>query len=131
MPKGKEPNQPGLEHFQKYCSHSGEIRTKRSFWLLASFRLSRRVFQTCSFAEASPKTKNPRSEWLHYFFKRSKHFSPHEFRPLGPSPSCPSHQRNLLNGNASRAKSCSVVVGGGFMTEGRFPNLFFESLMTD
>jgi hypothetical protein len=45
---------------------------KRSFCFLASFRLSHGVFQTRSFTEASPKTKNPRSEWLHYFFKRSR-----------------------------------------------------------
>ena len=44
---------------------------ERSFWVWASFRLSYRVVQTCAFAKASPKPKNPRSEWLHYFLKRS------------------------------------------------------------
>src|ERR1700679_3930298 len=43
----------------------------RSFGVLASFRLSYRVIQTCSFAKASPKLKNPRSAWLQFFFKRS------------------------------------------------------------
>jgi hypothetical protein len=32
------------------------------------------VLRTCSFAKASPKPKNPRSEWLQYFFKRSNGF---------------------------------------------------------
>src|SRR5258707_618780 len=31
-----------LEHFQKNCSHSREKKTERSFWVLASFRLSHR-----------------------------------------------------------------------------------------
>jgi hypothetical protein len=35
---------------------------------LASFRLSRRALQICSFAEASPKTKNPHSELATAFF---------------------------------------------------------------
>ena len=71
-----------VERFQKNCSHSREKKTERSFWILASafakatadrsFRLSHRVFQTCSFAEASPEPKNPRSEWLQLFFKRSR-----------------------------------------------------------
>jgi hypothetical protein len=30
------------------------------------------VNSTCSFAEASPKPKNPRSPWLQYFLNRSK-----------------------------------------------------------
>ena len=47
-------------------------RAERSFSALASFRLSHRVFQTCSFAKASPKPKNPRSEWLRHILKRSK-----------------------------------------------------------
>jgi len=45
---------------------------KRSFWFLASFWLSYRVLQTRSVAKALPKTKNPRSEWLQYFFNRSR-----------------------------------------------------------
>jgi hypothetical protein len=42
---------------------------ERSFWFLASFWLSYRVLQTCSFAKALPKTKNPRSELATVFFK--------------------------------------------------------------
>jgi hypothetical protein len=45
---------------------------KRSFGVLASFRLSYRVFQTCAFAKASPEPQNPRSAWLQFFFKRSR-----------------------------------------------------------
>ena len=37
----------------------------RSFWPWASFRLSYRVFQTCAFAKASPKSKNPRRPTPH------------------------------------------------------------------
>jgi hypothetical protein len=36
---------------------SGGEALQRSFWFLASFQLSHRVFQTCSFAEASPKNQ--------------------------------------------------------------------------
>jgi hypothetical protein len=39
---------------------------------LASFRLSHRVFQTCSFAEASPKPKNARCAPLHLFCQCSR-----------------------------------------------------------
>ncbi len=39
----------------------------RSFWPWASFRLSYRVFQTCAFAKASPKSKNPRRPTPHLF----------------------------------------------------------------
>jgi D-threo-aldose 1-dehydrogenase len=45
---------------------------KRSFWVLASFRLSHRL-GACSFAKASPIPKNPRSKRLQYFLKRSNH----------------------------------------------------------
>ena len=45
---------------------------ERSFLVLASFRLSHRSLPpTCSFAKASPKPKNPRSEWPRHFLKRS------------------------------------------------------------
>jgi hypothetical protein len=66
-----------LEHFHQSCSD--ELKSADSglfgFWLPPSprlrrdksFRLSYRVFQTCSFAEASPKTKNPRSEMATVF----------------------------------------------------------------
>jgi hypothetical protein len=60
-----------LERFKKCCSHSGGERKKRSFWVLASFRLSCRPLRACVFAEASPKPKNPRSERLQNFLKRS------------------------------------------------------------
>jgi hypothetical protein len=46
---------------------------KRSFWVLASFWLSYRPLRACSFAKASPKPKNPRSDRPHYFLKRSGH----------------------------------------------------------
>jgi hypothetical protein len=59
------------EHFHKYCSHAVGEMIKRSFWVWASFRLSHRPLMACSFAEASPIPKNPRSAWLQYFFKRS------------------------------------------------------------
>src|SRR5882724_1684558 len=39
------------------------------FWL--RFGSVTGFFGTCAFAKASPKPKNPRSERLHYFFKRS------------------------------------------------------------
>jgi hypothetical protein len=39
---------------------------------LASFRLSCRPLRACVFAEASPKPKNPRSERLQNFLKRSR-----------------------------------------------------------
>jgi hypothetical protein len=42
---------------------------KRSFWDLASFRLSHRVFQTCSVAKASPNPKNPRSKMATVFLQ--------------------------------------------------------------
>ena len=45
-----------LERFKKYRSHSvGTIR-ERSFWVLASFRLSHRSLRTCSFAKSSLRT---------------------------------------------------------------------------
>ena len=49
--------------------------SERPFLVLASFQLSYRSLRTCSFAEASPKPKNPRSEWPRYFLKRSSHKS--------------------------------------------------------
>ena len=70
--RGERTPRRDLERFKKYCSHS--IRKKESglFGFLASFRLRHRSLWTCFVAEASPKPKNPRSEWLHYFLKRSR-----------------------------------------------------------
>jgi hypothetical protein len=39
-------------------------------------------FQTCAFAEASPKPKNPRSKWPQYFLKRSSRFICDQFAAL-------------------------------------------------
>jgi hypothetical protein len=44
-------------------------REERSFLILASFRLSHRVFQTCSFAEASPKSKKSSLQMATEFFQ--------------------------------------------------------------
>jgi hypothetical protein len=61
-----------LEHFHKNCSHAvGKIK-ERSFWVLASFWLSHRPQRACSLTQPCQNTKNPRSAWLQYFFKRSK-----------------------------------------------------------
>ncbi|MDB6065922.1 MAG: hypothetical protein JWR26_2130, partial [Pedosphaera sp.] len=49
----------------------GKGKRKRSFWVLASFRLSHRPLRACSFAKASPKPKNPRSDRPNYVLKRS------------------------------------------------------------
>jgi len=51
-----------VEHFQKCYNHPAEGIKERSFWFLASFQLSHGGYLTRSFAEPSPKTKNPRSE---------------------------------------------------------------------
>src|SRR5579863_6146653 len=59
---------------------------KRSFLVLASFRLRYRLIQTCSVAEASPKPKNPRSTWLHYFLNRSKQLKTPHPRSLPMNP---------------------------------------------
>src|SRR5579859_4341864 len=46
---------------------------ERSFWLLASFRLSHSpTTEGCSFAKASPKAKNPRSALSAIFLKPLK-----------------------------------------------------------
>jgi len=58
-----------LERIKKYCSGSGEKEGERSFWVLASFQLSHRVFQTCSFAEASPKHQKSPLRTATLFFK--------------------------------------------------------------
>jgi hypothetical protein len=60
-----------LERFKKYCSHSVEKEEKRSFWVLASFRLSYRVFKHAPSPKPRQNTENPRSKWPHYFLKRS------------------------------------------------------------
>jgi len=40
-------------------------------------------FQTCSFAKASPKPKNPRSEWPQFFLNRSRQHTPELSSPMG------------------------------------------------
>ena len=60
-----------IERFKKYCSRSGHGIRERSFWVVASFRLSHRPLRACSLTKASPKPKNPRSERPHYFLRRS------------------------------------------------------------
>jgi hypothetical protein len=41
LPKATESFR--LERFKKYCSHSEIVKKERSFWILASFRLSHRA----------------------------------------------------------------------------------------
>ena len=41
-----------------------------NFWL--RFGSVTGFFETCSFAKASPKVKNPGSKWLYYFLNRSR-----------------------------------------------------------
>jgi hypothetical protein len=71
-PEGGTTNNDHLERLKKNCSHSVRWERKAVF-LVFGFRLRQgyggqvvsaqsRVYQTCFFAEASPKTKNPRSE---------------------------------------------------------------------
>ena len=84
----------GLEHFHQ--SFSDELNSGASglfsFWLPPSPRLRRTGrfssvagFSTCSFAEASPKTKNPRGSSPHLFCQCSSalalsmHGSPGDF----------------------------------------------------
>ena len=57
--------------FKSGSRNSVAVRQERFFWILASFRLSYRPLRACSFAKASPKPKNPRSDRPHYFLKRS------------------------------------------------------------
>jgi hypothetical protein len=67
-----------LEHFQKNCSHSGNQESRSGlfeFWL--RFGSVTGLFKPASSPKAddrhhSPKLKNPLSERLHFFFKRSK-----------------------------------------------------------
>jgi hypothetical protein len=61
-----------LEHFRKNCSHADGEREEAVFSSFGFVSAQLQGFQTCSFAKASPKLKNPRSAWLQFFFKRSK-----------------------------------------------------------
>jgi hypothetical protein len=63
-----------LEHFQKYCGRSARGEARAVFLSFGFVSAQSQGFQTCSFAKASPKRKNPRSEQPQYFFKRSKDF---------------------------------------------------------
>src|SRR5580700_11366534 len=114
-----------LERFKKYCSHSAKGIRERSFWVFASFRLSHRPLRACSFAKASPKPKNPRSEWPHYFLKRSSptHFSIRVGTLAGYVRQClvhchPDEFENDLSpnlgtrGRRSDGRFCSAVPGG-------------------
>src|SRR5262245_34178643 len=72
-----------LEHFHKYCSHSAKIHLRSGlfgFWL--------RFGSVTGFLEPAPSpkprqnTKNPRSECLQYFFKRSSRKIGHRWFPV-------------------------------------------------
>ena len=64
---------PRLEHFQKYCSHVGEERREAVFLVFGFvFAQSQAASGMLLRSSLAKKTKNPRSTWLQYFFKRSK-----------------------------------------------------------
>jgi len=91
-----------LERFKKYCSHSVEIREKRSFWVLASFRLSYRVFKPAP----SPKPRqNPKilAPNGHTFFKTLYAFA-RDLRSFGVG--C------LTKIEAKQKVGCGVLSGG-------------------
>jgi hypothetical protein len=71
-----------IEHFHQSCSDELNPSDSGLFGFLASFRLSHRVFQTCSFTEASPKTKNPRCSSLYLFCQCSSKRAPW-FKDMG------------------------------------------------
>jgi hypothetical protein len=56
-----------LEHFQKYCSRSAEQKERAVF--LRRFVSAQSQGFTCSFAKASRKRKNPRSETATVFLQ--------------------------------------------------------------
>jgi hypothetical protein len=56
------PGVPIQERLKKYCSHSEKNVGKAVFLIFGFVSAQLQGFSTCSFAEASPKTKNPRSE---------------------------------------------------------------------
>jgi len=58
-----------IERFKKYCSHSAKGIGRAVFLVFGVVSAQLQGFSTCSFAEASPKTKNPRSEMATVFFK--------------------------------------------------------------
>ena len=64
----KEP----LERFKKYCSRLVVGEERAVFLSFGFVSAQSQGFQTYSFAEASPKPKNPRSKRLQYFLKRSR-----------------------------------------------------------
>src|SRR5215469_13708922 len=59
------------------------MERKRSFWVLASFQLSHRVFKHAPSLKPRQKPKNPRSERPHYLLKRSSSASITATLPLG------------------------------------------------
>ena len=61
-----------LERFNKYCSRSGGKR--RAVFLASGFVFARLQphWRGCSLAQPRQEAKNPRSEQLHYFLKRSR-----------------------------------------------------------
>jgi hypothetical protein len=56
-----------LERIKENCSHSAQGIERAVFLVFGVVSAQLQGFQTCSFAEASPKTKNPRSEMATVF----------------------------------------------------------------
>ena len=56
-----------LEHFHKCCSAAATGESKAVFLTFDFVSAQSQGFQTCSFAKASSKVKNPRSATLHHF----------------------------------------------------------------
>jgi hypothetical protein len=61
-----------LERFKKNCSHLVSQNYETVFLGFGFVSAQLKGFQTCAFAKASPKPKNPRSQWPQFFLKRSK-----------------------------------------------------------
>jgi hypothetical protein len=64
----------GLEHFHKCCSAADSGVREAVFLTFDFVSAQSQGLQTCSFAKASSKVKNPRSAPLHHFCQCSSVF---------------------------------------------------------
>jgi hypothetical protein len=83
---------------------------QRSFWVLAAFSLSHRALRPCSFAQALPKAKNPRSSRLQYLWKGSRKASRDRAAPE-PEPSRNRAVAHLCSPLLGIARLCSPFAG--------------------
>src|SRR5450756_3109792 len=72
-PKTGKRGRRDLEHFHKCCSATDSGVREAVFLTFDFVSAQSQGWQTCSFAEASSKVKNPRSVALHHFCQCSKH----------------------------------------------------------